>query len=251
MAGPRGRHRGTRATGRLGRHRQGRQRCAGHAGWQHREDSRRRGSHGQSWRASLRDRCQRRGCGHAAVARRPRRGVPSASVRGRSQYSEPSAARGRDLQRRLGPAARAPYPERPVARAPAGRRPRATTGAARQVALASGSQARARARRRSRSRRRVRAPAAASPEKTSSRRQKSRGAEPATIAHRTPRRVAAPHRREPPELAALLNTGVKFPVPNCGYGSYRVPSYRPKKAIRSCRSAAAGGSPPITWSTRS
>jgi 2-oxoglutarate dehydrogenase E2 component (dihydrolipoamide succinyltransferase) len=31
------------------------------------------------------------------------------------------------------------------------------------------------------------------------------------------------------ELAALLSTGVKFPVPNSGYGSYRVPSYRPKE----------------------
>ncbi|HEX9296804.1 MAG TPA: dihydrolipoamide acetyltransferase family protein, partial [Polyangiaceae bacterium] len=31
-----------------------------------------------------------------------------------------------------------------------------------------------------------------------------------------------------PELAALLNTGVKFPAPNAGYGAYRVPPYRPK-----------------------
>jgi 2-oxoglutarate dehydrogenase E2 component (dihydrolipoamide succinyltransferase) len=31
------------------------------------------------------------------------------------------------------------------------------------------------------------------------------------------------------ELAALLSTGVKFPVPNTGYGSYRVPAYRPKE----------------------
>jgi 2-oxoglutarate dehydrogenase E2 component (dihydrolipoamide succinyltransferase) len=31
------------------------------------------------------------------------------------------------------------------------------------------------------------------------------------------------------ELAALLSTGVKFPVPNGGYGSYRVPPYRPKE----------------------
>jgi 2-oxoglutarate dehydrogenase E2 component (dihydrolipoamide succinyltransferase) len=31
------------------------------------------------------------------------------------------------------------------------------------------------------------------------------------------------------ELAALLSTGVKFPVPNSGYGSYRVPPYRPKE----------------------
>jgi pyruvate/2-oxoglutarate dehydrogenase complex dihydrolipoamide acyltransferase (E2) component len=29
------------------------------------------------------------------------------------------------------------------------------------------------------------------------------------------------------ELAALLSTGVMFPVPNEGYGSYRVPPYRP------------------------
>jgi 2-oxoglutarate dehydrogenase E2 component (dihydrolipoamide succinyltransferase) len=31
------------------------------------------------------------------------------------------------------------------------------------------------------------------------------------------------------ELAALLSTGVKFPAPNIGYGSYRVPPYRPKE----------------------
>jgi 2-oxoglutarate dehydrogenase E2 component (dihydrolipoamide succinyltransferase) len=31
------------------------------------------------------------------------------------------------------------------------------------------------------------------------------------------------------ELAALLGTGVKFPVPNSGYGSYKVPPYRPKE----------------------
>jgi len=31
------------------------------------------------------------------------------------------------------------------------------------------------------------------------------------------------------ELAALLSTGVKFPVPNSGYGSYRVPPYRAKE----------------------
>jgi pyruvate/2-oxoglutarate dehydrogenase complex dihydrolipoamide acyltransferase (E2) component len=31
-----------------------------------------------------------------------------------------------------------------------------------------------------------------------------------------------------PDLAALLSTGVKFPVPNAGYGSYKVPPYRPK-----------------------
>jgi 2-oxoglutarate dehydrogenase E2 component (dihydrolipoamide succinyltransferase) len=30
------------------------------------------------------------------------------------------------------------------------------------------------------------------------------------------------------ELAALLNTGVRFPAPNVGYGAYRVPAYRPK-----------------------
>jgi 2-oxoglutarate dehydrogenase E2 component (dihydrolipoamide succinyltransferase) len=30
------------------------------------------------------------------------------------------------------------------------------------------------------------------------------------------------------ELAALLNTGVRFPAPNVGYGAYRVPPYRPK-----------------------
>jgi len=30
------------------------------------------------------------------------------------------------------------------------------------------------------------------------------------------------------ELAALLTTGVRFPAPNVGYGSYRVPAYRPK-----------------------
>ena len=31
------------------------------------------------------------------------------------------------------------------------------------------------------------------------------------------------------ELAALLSTGVRFPAPNVGYGSYRVPAYRPKE----------------------
>jgi 2-oxoglutarate dehydrogenase E2 component (dihydrolipoamide succinyltransferase) len=31
------------------------------------------------------------------------------------------------------------------------------------------------------------------------------------------------------ELAALLTTGVRFPAPNVGYGSYRVPAYRPKE----------------------
>jgi 2-oxoglutarate dehydrogenase E2 component (dihydrolipoamide succinyltransferase) len=31
-----------------------------------------------------------------------------------------------------------------------------------------------------------------------------------------------------PDLAALLSTGVKFPAPNVGYGSYKVPPYRPK-----------------------
>ncbi|HEY3593245.1 MAG TPA: dihydrolipoamide acetyltransferase family protein [Polyangiaceae bacterium] len=30
------------------------------------------------------------------------------------------------------------------------------------------------------------------------------------------------------ELAMLLSTGVKFPAPNAGYGSYKVPPYRPK-----------------------
>jgi 2-oxoglutarate dehydrogenase E2 component (dihydrolipoamide succinyltransferase) len=30
------------------------------------------------------------------------------------------------------------------------------------------------------------------------------------------------------ELTALLNTGVRFPAPNVGYGAYRVPAYRPK-----------------------
>jgi 2-oxoglutarate dehydrogenase E2 component (dihydrolipoamide succinyltransferase) len=30
------------------------------------------------------------------------------------------------------------------------------------------------------------------------------------------------------ELAALLTTGVRFPAPNVGYGSYRAPAYRPK-----------------------
>jgi 2-oxoglutarate dehydrogenase E2 component (dihydrolipoamide succinyltransferase) len=30
------------------------------------------------------------------------------------------------------------------------------------------------------------------------------------------------------ELAALLSHGVRFPAPNVGYGSYRVPAYRPK-----------------------
>src|SRR5262249_15828418 len=33
----------------------------------------------------------------------------------------------------------------------------------------------------------------------------------------------------PDELTALLNTGVRFPAPNVGYGSYRVPAYRPKE----------------------
>src|SRR6185369_16760955 len=31
------------------------------------------------------------------------------------------------------------------------------------------------------------------------------------------------------ELASLLSTGVKFPVPNQGYGSYKVPAYRPRE----------------------
>ena len=36
----------------------------------------------------------------------------------------------------------------------------------------------------------------------------------------------------PQELAALLSSGVKFPVPNSGYGSYKVPAYRPKEGDR-------------------
>jgi len=36
----------------------------------------------------------------------------------------------------------------------------------------------------------------------------------------------------PQELAALLSSGVKFPVPNSGYGSYKVPNYRPKEGDR-------------------
>ena len=34
------------------------------------------------------------------------------------------------------------------------------------------------------------------------------------------------------ELAALLSTGVRFPAPNVGFGSYRVPPYRPKDGDR-------------------
>ncbi len=48
--------------------------------------------------------------------------------------------------------------------------------------------------------------------------------EPLEIAPARPAATAAPTG----ELAALLSEGVRFPAPNVGYGSYRVPPYRPK-----------------------
>jgi 2-oxoglutarate dehydrogenase E2 component (dihydrolipoamide succinyltransferase) len=56
---------------------------------------------------------------------------------------------------------------------------------------------------------------------------------PATRIAAPPVRLPAPTSPLPSgaseELAALLSTGVKFPLPNSGYGSYRVPPYRPKE----------------------